>query len=331
MTMSSTSPTLPCKVLDVVGRHLIMDDAFGTCANLNVTSHAVKDATIQTLWTHMYWTSYHDPTTYNKDEIKAAWKIFKASPGARYIKHVLRLASARLGHFVPCIPRRRRNHHHRAFPPSLVRATTGGLLDLPRWRDADELETDTQSEASDDSLVGEERTLPTPPVGVWLREIAVRIMPDVTLEVDDHIVLSTHLVMLLRRYAVARVAEDDILDLEPPCFRIGDLDMSVMLLLAVAYVHLCPSDLLYTTFDLLLCFAYDEDTGSPNPEQDEISGLTALFVFTRVNSTQAAQSNPYDYLGHFHVSNDSESICACISVDVSRQESLPSFAMGWPF
>lgn len=95
--MSATFPVLPCEVLDVVARHLTGDGARGTCASLNATSHAVYAATLQTLWTQMYWVGYHDSTKYKKEDVEEKWKIFKASPGAQYIRQVLRLIAHETG------------------------------------------------------------------------------------------------------------------------------------------------------------------------------------------------------------------------------------------
>jgi hypothetical protein len=95
-TMSTPSPALPYEVLDIVARFLIGDNAFQSCANLNTASHAVRDATLQTLWTHMYWTKFHDSKKYKREEVEAKWNIFKASQGSRYIRQVQSI-SVRIG------------------------------------------------------------------------------------------------------------------------------------------------------------------------------------------------------------------------------------------
>lgn len=86
--MSAASPSLPCEVLDIVARYLVDGDAFATCANLNVVCHAVRNATLRTLWTTMYWTKYHGKDDCNFDKMKREWAIFAASPGAKYIRQV---------------------------------------------------------------------------------------------------------------------------------------------------------------------------------------------------------------------------------------------------
>jgi hypothetical protein len=60
--MSPKSPILSCELLDVVAQYLIYGGAFATCANLKTTCHDVRDATLKTLWTHMFWTKYHTNT-----------------------------------------------------------------------------------------------------------------------------------------------------------------------------------------------------------------------------------------------------------------------------
>jgi hypothetical protein len=84
--MSATTPKLTCELITMVAKILIADDAMASCANLNLASKKVREATLEVLWTNMYWTAYHDPATYNKAEVEAKWKIFKKSRGAKYIK-----------------------------------------------------------------------------------------------------------------------------------------------------------------------------------------------------------------------------------------------------
>jgi hypothetical protein len=85
----TNSPVLPYEVLDIVAQHLVGIGAFGTCASVNVASHLAYDATLKTLWTHMYWTAYRDPKKFEKEEVEEKWKTFKASHGAQHIRCVL--------------------------------------------------------------------------------------------------------------------------------------------------------------------------------------------------------------------------------------------------
>lgn len=84
--MSTSGARLPCELVNIVAKHLVADNAFGTCANLKLVSKKVREATLEVLWTNMFWTAYHDPAAYDKEEIEAKWKVFKKSPGAKYIK-----------------------------------------------------------------------------------------------------------------------------------------------------------------------------------------------------------------------------------------------------
>jgi hypothetical protein len=84
--MSPSTPKLTCELIAMVAQHLIADNAFSTCAALNVTSKKVREATLEVLWTNMYWTAYNDPARHDKKEVAAKWKVFKKSRGAKYIK-----------------------------------------------------------------------------------------------------------------------------------------------------------------------------------------------------------------------------------------------------
>lgn len=84
--MSSTSPILPFEILDVIAEYLIAYDAYGTCANLNVASHAVYDATLKTLWSHMCWMANHNGKDYSEAEMEAKCDVFSKSPGAKFVK-----------------------------------------------------------------------------------------------------------------------------------------------------------------------------------------------------------------------------------------------------
>lgn len=88
---------LPSEVLDIVAEHLIGDAAFATCAKLNVTSKAIHEATLRTLWTHMCFTAYHDSAKYNQKEIEDKWKVFRAARGAKYIRQVCGSPKDRIG------------------------------------------------------------------------------------------------------------------------------------------------------------------------------------------------------------------------------------------
>lgn len=83
---ATSSVRLPFEILDVVAQFLVSDDAYGTCANLNVASHAVYDATLKTLWTNMCWMADHGSDKYSVADIQAKWDIFSASPGVKYVK-----------------------------------------------------------------------------------------------------------------------------------------------------------------------------------------------------------------------------------------------------
>jgi hypothetical protein len=89
--MFSTSPVLPFELLNLIAQHLIDDKAFGTCASLNTTSHAVNDATLKTLWTYMLWmpSSGDGACEWNVEEAEAKWAVFSASPGAKYIRQAV--------------------------------------------------------------------------------------------------------------------------------------------------------------------------------------------------------------------------------------------------
>jgi hypothetical protein len=86
MSSSVESPILPYELLDVIAQHLIGDNAFRTCANLNGTSQAVKDVTLKTLWMHMCWTGIGDSGVISEKEIEEKWEIIKKSEGAQHIK-----------------------------------------------------------------------------------------------------------------------------------------------------------------------------------------------------------------------------------------------------
>jgi hypothetical protein len=77
---------LPTDVLNIVAEHLIADDAFRTCANLNMASHAMYDVTLKTLWTFLCWAREFDLAEYSAVEIEAMWKIYEGSAGAKYIR-----------------------------------------------------------------------------------------------------------------------------------------------------------------------------------------------------------------------------------------------------
>lgn len=91
--MPSLPPSVPTDVLNIVAGYLIADDAFRTCANLNMASHAVYDATLRTLWTFMCWSREFDLAEHSANEIEAIWKIYEGSAGAMYIRYVDRQTS----------------------------------------------------------------------------------------------------------------------------------------------------------------------------------------------------------------------------------------------
>jgi hypothetical protein len=84
--LSAMSLILPCEILDIIAGNLIADDAFGSCANLNMTSHAVYGATLKTLWTFMRWSKEYNLAEYGADEIEAKWEVIQGSAGAKYIR-----------------------------------------------------------------------------------------------------------------------------------------------------------------------------------------------------------------------------------------------------
>lgn len=84
----TNSSVLPYDVLDIITQQLVGMGAFATSASVNVASHLAYDATLKTLWTHMYWTAYRDPKNFEKEEVEEKWKTFKASRGAQHIRYV---------------------------------------------------------------------------------------------------------------------------------------------------------------------------------------------------------------------------------------------------
>ncbi|KAJ9108214.1 hypothetical protein QFC19_002461 [Naganishia cerealis] len=383
--MSPRSPFLPYEVLDVVAQYLVIDHAYGTCANLNSTSRAVKEATLKTLWTYMYWTAYQEHSKYNENEIKAKWDIYKASPGAQYIRYMIephlfqsptgygeqpmisKSLSATLKFSINLIATKSSSEiqvhlfekygysmwdiaslwrtmnlviFYPAFKkvqeiticvhsrPASSAMQSDGLLDSPRYRETFESAED-ESQTSNDVSDVDPGVLPTLPVDPWLQGIKVQIDENVMLEVDDYAVLCSNIMVLLRPYAMARLAIEDSGEMRPPSLFIGNLDTPVLLAFAASFVRLCQDDQLHTTFDLHLNLAYDEDTGEPSPERNDVFTLLTLLALIRHNFVQASKKISYKLLGSFHASNEPEFIYADVNVRVSEKQLRSSFLHGF--
>lgn len=124
-------------------------------------------------------------------------------------------------------------------PPQSAATQPGGMLSSSRYREADEQEDDSESETSDGELVGPLSILPTPPVDGWLRRVDVRIAGAFVFQEEDYMVLCTYLMILLRPYAVARLAEGEETRPKPASLCIEKLD-TVALMTFTAGVSLPP-------------------------------------------------------------------------------------------
>jgi hypothetical protein len=90
--------------------------------------------------------------------------------------------------------------------PSAGALLPGGVLEgIPDDDDKEDEEQETMSGGA----VGDLGILPTPPVDGWLQGITLHIDTSVKFEVDDYIVLSTYIFIMLRPYAETRMYEDD--------------------------------------------------------------------------------------------------------------------------
>jgi hypothetical protein len=83
----------------------------------------------------------------------------------------------------------------------------GGVLDgMP---DEDEEGSEEEREELEGRSAEDLVTLPTPPVDGWLKGITLHIDKSVKFEINDFIVLSTSVFIMLRPYAITRMRKDD--------------------------------------------------------------------------------------------------------------------------
>ncbi|KAJ9120337.1 hypothetical protein QFC24_005291 [Naganishia onofrii] len=317
----------------------------------------------------MYWTAYHhDTTRYNQAEIKAKWEVFKASPGAQYIRYMiephvdpslnryqalplisksisdtLKASVALVTHKGP--PRIEvhllKNYGYgmihmaslwRALdlatsyptflgidkitivihsPPQSAATQPGGMLSSSRYREADEQEDDSESETSDEELVGLLQFCPLLPLTDGFEE--------------DYMVLCTYLMILLRPYAMARLAEGEETRPKPASLGIENLDTVALMTFTAGFIHLTKSDALYATYDIDLELNFTND----GPEKEDIGTLLTLLALTRVNFNKAAETIPYKLQGSFYMSHQPKFIGADVMVDVLDKVLRTRFRYGY--
>ncbi|KAJ9092564.1 hypothetical protein QFC21_006795 [Naganishia friedmannii] len=303
--MSTTSPILPCEVLDIVARYLVDDGAFATCSSLNTTSHAVRNATLKTLWTTMYWTKYHGKENQNFDRMKREWAIFarhleRDTLGTCHVVHSesIKKADHTLNHLHaaiennPSVPDPSRRHLRKVPSPSFL--TQVFEIDIA-VRARPPLSVNEASELLGASVHREEvehdaqhkpaRKAPRKSTKQpFPRTVVVRNDSALNLEKEHITLLSTLVGTLLRPYATFRVKQGEATKLPSPTVFMIRLDPEVFVSSVTDFVHLCTNDPIYTTFEARLDITYAE-TGTSAISRDREARMTA--VFNEINEQQA--------------------------------------------
>lgn len=105
----------------------------------------------------------------------------------------------------------------------------GGQLDPA----SDDEQEDEDSNAASSIPSEHFANLPTPPVNGWLQAINLNVDDSVKLDVKDYLILSTHVMVMLRPYAVIRLEKQDD-KMGCPEFRMFGLQTDVLLAFTAA-------------------------------------------------------------------------------------------------
>ncbi|KAJ9098561.1 hypothetical protein QFC20_005903 [Naganishia adeliensis] len=204
-----------------------------------------------------------------------------------------------------------------------------GPLNVSPDSDIEEEGDEDDDDASDDA-VDPFAILPTPPIDGWLKSINLNIDDSVKLEIHDYIILSTHMMAILRPYAVMRLEKEDE-KMECAAFRMFGLQTDVLLAFTASYMRLCSSDPLYATlevtFDLLYTEDDEDDVAELQPE--DVFGVLTLLALTAKNFKQASKTIPLKLLRGYLAWNEPEWFIASVKVDADKKEMKTSFHYGF--
>ncbi|KAJ9091939.1 hypothetical protein QFC20_007505 [Naganishia adeliensis] len=302
----SESSILPCSVLDIVAQNLIDMGAFGT--------------------------------------LEEKWKIFKASPGSKFIRYMigpppsettadLKASPIISSTLAKTLKASVELNPHDQFWKIQVHLyaqygysksdmagmwrTLAVVRNLSGFEDVTEIDLNIHSRPgqANDGPVAHMANLPTPPIDGWLCTIVLQIDDSVQLKVNDYLVLSTHVITMLRPYAVMRLEREDE-TMECPEFRMFGLRMDVLL-----------ANTAVVTFDLH--YTEDDENDVAELGEDDVFRILGLLAFTAMKFKQASRTIPLTLLGRYLAWNEPEWFVASVKVDAAKKEMNTHFHRGF--